>query len=160
MPKDRSGKTKTRSGASLSLLIKELVKNRIDLWNVSHHLNVNPSTIIKLLEGRPISRVTVKKIKSAFLGLGMLHENSVTFRYPEWNQTAVERFRVVYQLYVQENSLRVVGRRLGLSRERIRQLLERGSEMGLFKYTPLKSPRSCAANKIIGKMNDSPGSFL
>lgn len=47
------------------------------------------------------------------------------------------KFRSIYQLYLAKRSLAGVGKELGLSRERIRQLLEEGNRLGLFKYRRL-----------------------
>lgn len=42
----------------------------------------------------------------------------------------------VYYLYEEERSFRLAGEKRGLSRERVRQILEKGSELGLFEYAP------------------------
>lgn len=46
----------------------------------------------------------------------------------------------VYRLYEVEKNLNLVGIKLGLCRERVRQLLKKGAEIGLFKYEPQKPP--------------------
>ncbi|MDC4225729.1 MAG: hypothetical protein MPW15_16135 [Candidatus Manganitrophus sp.] len=43
-------------------------------------------------------------------------------------------------MYEKEKSLRGVGAKLGLSWERVRQLLKKGAAIGLFKYEPPKAP--------------------
>ncbi|MFY9270434.1 MAG: hypothetical protein WAO55_11885 [Candidatus Manganitrophaceae bacterium] len=46
----------------------------------------------------------------------------------------------VYRLYQEKKSLRAVGREVGLSCERVRQLMEKGAVIGLFEYRPEKPP--------------------
>lgn len=119
--------------------LKDLVRNKIDLWRIAYRLNVNPSTIQKILDGRPVSRIIVKKIAAAYQGGGLFDDSAARHGGRESNRLTVERLKTVHSLYKQEKSLRTVGEKLGLSRERVRQMLEKGSEIGLFKYASLKS---------------------
>lgn len=123
---------------ALSSRLKAMVGNKIDLMKVSALLKVNPSTIQKIVEGRPVSRSISTKIKMA------LRQNAPPEDQgpgsPESNRSTIERLMKVYFLYKKERSLRTVGKKLGLSRERVRQLLEKGSEIGLFEYNPTKLP--------------------
>ncbi|MBI3803234.1 MAG: hypothetical protein HY282_05670 [Nitrospirae bacterium] len=129
-----------REEASHALGLKELVTNKVELWKVSDRLNVNPSTIQKIIEGSPVSRSVTKKIEAALQeGRGFDGGGKTRVDYPS-NHSSVERLMEVYDLYEAEKSLRTVGEQLGLSRERVRQLLEKGSEIGLFKYRPAKAP--------------------
>ena len=130
----------TQREALLSFRLKGLVTNKIDLWKVSDRLNVNPSTIQKILEGDPISRSVTKKIEAAFHASGAIEKNGAGRGRRESNHSTVERMMEVYDLYKDEKSLRIVGKKLGLSYERVRQLLEMGSEVGLFKYRPRRPP--------------------
>ena len=110
--------------------VRTLVTNKTDLLKVSDRLNVNPSTVQKILEGSPVSRSVKKKIRVAFMNEDL---NPVASKY-----STVERLLAAHHLYEKAQSLRTVGEKMGLSRERVRQLLEKGSEAGLFEYKPLK----------------------
>lgn len=112
--------------------LKTMVTNKTDLLRVSDRLNVNPSTVQKILEGSPVSRSVKKKIHAAFTQGGSHPAQS--------RHSTVDRLMEVHRLYEKAKSLRAVGQEMGVSRERVRQLLEKGSEVGLFEYKPLKSP--------------------
>jgi hypothetical protein len=112
--------------------VKTMVTNETDLLRVSDRLNVNPSTVRKIVEGNPVSRSVKKKIRDAF--------KQEELNPAESRHSTVERLLEVYHLYEEAQSLRTVGQKMGVSRERIRQLLEKGSEAGLFEYKPLKFP--------------------
>lgn len=118
-----------------------MVTNKTDLLRVSDRLNVNPSTVQKILEGSPVSRSVKKKIHAAFTQGG--ESAPVQSRH-----STVDRLMEVHRLYEKAKSLRAVGQKMGVSRERVRQLLEKGSEVGLFEYKPLKSPL-IPKNKIL-----------
>jgi hypothetical protein len=117
-----------------------MVANKVDLWRVSDSLNVNPSTVQKILEGSQVSRSVTKKIYAAFEQGGALGAKRTRRKNLSPNHSTVERLLEVYSLYEQEKSLRGVGRKLGLSCERVRQLLRKGASIGLFKYEPPKAP--------------------
>ncbi len=117
-----------------------MVTSKVDLWRVSDRLNVNPSTVQKILAGNPVSRSVTKKIHAAFEQGGALDSKRTRRNGLEPNHSTVERLTEVYFLYEKEKSLRTVGKKLGLSCERVRQLLEKGSAIGLFKYKPPKAP--------------------
>lgn len=120
--------------------LRGMVTNKVDLWRVSDSLNVNPSTVQKILEGNPVSRSVTKKIHAAFEQGGTLDAKRTRRNDPEPNHSTAERLMEVYSLYEKEKSLRTVGKKLGLSFERVRQLLEKGSAIGLFEYKPPKAP--------------------
>lgn len=127
-----------RTRFSPAFWLKGRVENPIDVWKISDRLDVNPSTIQKILEGRPISRSVTQKIEAAH-ARGALNGNGAG-RRRESKRSTLGRMMEAYRLYQKENSLRRVGKKLGVSHERARQLLEKGSEIGLFKYEPAKPP--------------------
>jgi len=118
-----------------------MVANQVDLWRVSDSLNVNPSTVQKILEGNQVSRSVTKKIHAALEQGGTLDVKRTRRKNLSPNHSTLERLMEVYSLYEQEKSLRGVGQKLGLSWERVRQLLKKGAAIGLFKYEPPKAPR-------------------
>lgn len=120
--------------------LKGMVTNKVDLWRVSDSLNVNPSTVQKILEGSQVSRSVTKKIHAAFEQGGALGEKQTRRKNFSPNHSTIERLMEVYSLYEKEKSLRGVGAKLGLSWERVRQLLKKGAAIGLFKYEPPKAP--------------------
>lgn len=132
-----------------------LIRRKIDLWIVSDRLDLNPSTVQKILKGCRVSRSVIKKIEKAFQESLSFNEQGVHRMRPESRRSTVERFREVYRLYQKERSLRTVGMKLGLSRERVRQLLKKGSQIGLFRYRPSKRP-ALTREKILA----SYGQFL
>jgi len=133
--------------------LKGWVRNKVDLWKASDRLNVNPSTIQKIVEGRPVSRSIARKIDAAFQE-GLALDGAAKGRAS--NHSTVERLMEVYRLYKEERSLRTVGKKLGLCRERVRQLLERGSEIGLFRYPPLNPPLPPQGKTSMGEDRSKP----
>lgn len=123
-----------------SLLLRELVRNKVDLLRISDRLNINPSTVQKLIEGRPISEHTAKKVEAAIEGSDLFNEGWAAGEQKKTNHSTIERLMHVYRLYEEEKSIQRVGVKLGITRERVRQLLKKGAEIGLFKYRPRKPP--------------------
>lgn len=109
--------------------VTQQVKNEIELLEASSKWGVTPTTLKKILEGRPISRYIEVKIRSA------LHLDA-----PSTKSSTVERFLEVYHRYQDAGTLRAAGRATGLSYERVRQLLVKGANLGLFEYRPSQSP--------------------
>jgi Mn-dependent DtxR family transcriptional regulator len=138
--KSQAGAAGAMPGEHFSWL-RERVANQVDLWRVSDRLNVNPSTVQKILEGNRVSRSVTKKIYAALEQDGTLDVKRTRRNTFSPNHSTVERLMEVYTLYEKEKSLRRVGQKLGLSWERVRQLLKKGAAIGLFKYEPPKAPQ-------------------
>lgn len=125
--------------------LKEMVTNKTDLLRISDNLNVNPSTVQKILAGSPISRGVRRKIHAA-LEQGRASDPQPSRPYRNGlngirsKPSTIQRLLEVHRLYERTESLRGVGQTLGLSPEGVRQLLIKGSKIGLFKYKPPKSP--------------------
>jgi hypothetical protein len=128
------------SEASPFSRVRTLVTNKTDLLRVSDRLNVNPSTVQKIVEGSPVSRSVKKKIRVAFMQEDLNSVEQEDVNQVESRHSTVKRLLEVHHLYEKAQSLRTVGEKMGLSRERVRQLLEKGTEAGLFEYKPLKFP--------------------
>jgi hypothetical protein len=54
--------------------------------------------------------------------------------------TTAARLQTLHVLYERLGSLGAVGKQVGLTRERVRQLLVKGTQRGLFAYSPRKYP--------------------
>ncbi|NKE70418.1 hypothetical protein [Candidatus Manganitrophus noduliformans] len=116
---------------SLFSEVAKIVRDEIDLLEVSSRCRVNPTTLRKILEARPISHYAEKKIRAG-LGFAPSPGEGVSNR-----PSTVTRLRELHRLYREKGTLAAVGRETGLSRERVRQLLVRGAKIGLFEYAPL-----------------------
>lgn len=127
------GRALHEADTSLISEVTKMVRDEIDLLEVSSRCRVNPTTLRKILEERPVSRYVEKKIR---VGLG--------FAFPPNKNSSrlstVERLREIHRLYREKGTLAAVGRTMGLSRERVRQLLVRGAKIGLFEYDPWRLP--------------------
>lgn len=60
-----------------------------------------------------------------------------------------KQLREVYGLYEKHGTLDAVGRHIGLSRERVRQLLVRGTKAGLYTYNSKKRGPACDPQKLL-----------
>lgn len=101
--------------------------DKIDLREILSRCSLAPATIKKILEGRPPSRYVERKIRAG------LAWGSLSGEAPN-RPSRMDRLREVYRLYQEKGTLAAVGREMGLSRERVRQLLIKGAEIGLFEY--------------------------
>lgn len=117
------------TASSLFSEVARVVRDGIDLLEISARCRVNPTTLRKILEERPVSRYAEKKIRA---GLGFSPPPGGMPSQP----SKLKRLHEVHRLYREKGTLAAVGRTMGLSRERVRQLLVRGAEIGLFEYMP------------------------
>ncbi|HLG22636.1 MAG TPA: hypothetical protein VI382_07450 [Candidatus Manganitrophaceae bacterium] len=129
--------------------LREMVTNKTDLLRVSDRLNVYPSTVQKILEGRPVSPAVRKKITHALQEDGIFELYDAESPSIQVRDSTQRRLLEVYHLYEKKKSLRAVGRKIGLSQEGIRLLLKRGTEIGLFTYQPPKKSRFVPRSKIL-----------
>lgn len=116
-------------GGPIFTRLRARVCNPIDLLEIASRSGVTPSTLRKILAGGPVSRFVEKKISPV-----LEEEADVGPIY--WKKSSVERLLEVYRLYQRKGTLQAAGEELGLSRERVRQLLKSGVEAGLFEYRP------------------------
>ncbi|MFQ5597904.1 MAG: sigma factor-like helix-turn-helix DNA-binding protein [Nitrospiria bacterium] len=121
---------------SVMTLLSSVVQDDIDLFELASRLDIRPSTMRKIVEGQPLSPYVDEKVRFA-LRHSLLSN-------PPVKRSPTERLLEIHRLYMKEGTLRAVGEKMGLSRERVRQLLSKGAEMGLFHYPPRKG---CAVSK-------------
>lgn len=112
--------------------LREMVKEKLDVIKLSERFAVNPSTIEKILDGRPVSLGVQMKILAAV--------ETKTSESTDAKPSMVARLKEIHRLYEHEGTLEAVGRRIGVTRERVRQLLAKGSKLGLFEYKPFDYP--------------------
>lgn len=118
--------------ARLGRQLRPVVQNEVALFLVASKLGVRPSTIRKILDGCTLSKVVERKVDAALkAGALSTHGGAASAK--------LERLFEIFHLYHKERTLEGVGEKIGLTRERVRQLLVKGSEIGLFQY---KSHRS------------------
>ncbi len=97
---------------------------------------MNPSTIKKILDGKPLSyNVQEKLIAAAERQLAA----DVATGEPSKLPSMVERLKHVHQLYEDLGTLEAAGRVIGVTRERVRQILVKGSRLG-WQYKPFEYP--------------------
>ena len=108
-----------------------MIQNETHLLKVSIIFGVNPTPLRKIMAGKLVSRYFIKKM---FVKL----KKEKNFDSAFFKSPMVRRFLAVYGIYRKEGSLVNVARNLGLSRERVRQLLYKGNKLGLFDYKKIK----------------------
>lgn len=113
----------------LSTQLREMIADHNDLLHASPRFGVTPSTLRKILAGGSISRFIRKKIDR------VLGAKAGSGQTPQ-RRSRVERLLEVHHLYQTRGTLQRAGDEIGLSRERVRQLLVKGAEFGLFEYKP------------------------
>lgn len=139
----RASAGSSRLGTRLSRQLRQAVRNEVSLLLVASKLGVRPSTIRKILNGWALSRVVERRIDTA------LNEGALSAPFG-LASAKLEKLTDIFDLYQRERSLEAVGKKIGLTRERVRQLLVKGSKIGLFHYQPLRHFRpSVSKEKIL-----------
>ena len=114
---------------ALILKIRTTVKDKLGVVRLADRMGVSPSSIEKILAGKPISLGLRKKLLAAAQG-----------RPGQRKRATIERLKKAYRLYQEEKSLEGAGRKMGVSRERVRQTLAEGSQLGLYDYKRYRRP--------------------
>lgn len=107
--------------------LRKALIDKDSIIKLSMAFGIKPSHLKKISAGHSISRYLNKKICKKL-------EN-----WPDRNEKLLESPKVqrilsVHQRYQEIGTLAGVGRELGLSRERIRQIIKGGALLGLFEY--------------------------
>lgn len=116
--------------------IRGTIKSQVDIFEASSKFDVNPSTIRKILDGKPVSYSVQAKLIAA---MQRPSPNKANWK-SSYRSSMVERLKHVHQLYEDLGTLEEAGRVIGVTRERVRQLLVKGSHLGLFEYKPFEYP--------------------
>ena len=108
--------------------VEKRILRTAEAIEASSKLGMSPATLGRILEGKPIPQSAVDKIQRALKNRSKL--SRIFFRRP----LKIVRLLQVYDLYKEKGTLEAAGDELGLTRERIRQLLMKGVHLGLFEY--------------------------
>ncbi len=111
----------------LALRLKENIVDQESLLKVAICLGVTPTTLRKILTGHNPSRYLLKKLSQRLQNLADPNEALL-------QSSKVQRLLLIHRLYQQKGTLAGVGKEVGLTRERVRQLLNNGESLGLFEY--------------------------
>ncbi|MEO5863695.1 MAG: hypothetical protein ABIQ79_01475 [Nitrospiraceae bacterium] len=142
---DRAG---TNLTSALASKLREMIKSDVDMFDLASQWGVTETSLRKLYEGKPVSRVLTKKVVAA------LARERPTDR-AAGPSAAIEKLQRIQKLYKELGTLEAVGVRVRLTRERVRQLLAKGRDIGLFEYQPHNYP-SISKDKLIGDYIHSP----
>lgn len=124
----RTAKAPNSDFEDLSSKLRSMIKNSVSVIELSERFNLRPSTIQKIIHGTPVSAGVQDKISFAMQNEP---DNPTNARLP-----MVERLQEIHRLYKDLGTLASVGDKIGVTRERVRQLLEKGTKLGLFEYKP------------------------
>jgi hypothetical protein len=123
----------TNSTAALKNKLGEIIKSDVDMFNLASQLGVTPTSLRKIYDGNPVSKFLEKKLAAALRAPNLTNLQNKP-------SAQIERLQTTYNLYKQVGTLEAVGKQVGVTRERVRQLLVQGDRMGLFKYIPYEYP--------------------
>ena len=155
---------RTNLASDLASKLREIVKSDVDMFDLASTWGVTETSLRKIYEGKPVTRALVRKVATALQGLDQRN-------LPTRPSAATERLRTIHELYNQLGTLEAVGRHVGLTRERVRQLLAKGKKIGLFEYNPHEYPYVSKEKLIedylqssnlghVAKVNQIPPSYL
>jgi hypothetical protein len=139
---------RTNLFSALASKLREMIKSDVDMFDLASQWGVTETSLRKLYEGKPVSRVLTKKVEA------VLACARPTDRVAG-PSVAIERLQSIHKLYKELGTLEAVGEHVGLTRERVRQLLSKGRGIGLFEYKPYEYP-SISKDKLIGDYIHSP----
>jgi RNA polymerase sigma factor (sigma-70 family) len=129
------------------------VKKGIDFKENNNHL---PKT---RLEDKPINNENIAKNPSHIKEQGELpivnitKNEKITEKPIKLPEVKIKFYKNIFQLYKEYGTIEEVARKVSLTSERVRQILEIGNEVGLFEY-PIKKIQSPSLNKIKEKIKE------
>ena len=139
---------RTNSTSTLASTLREIVRSDVGMCDLASQWGVIETSLRKLYEGEPVSRGLTKKVEAA-LACARPTDRAAG------PSAAIERLQRIHKLYKELGTLEAVGKHVGLTRERVRQLLAKGRDMGLFEYKPCEYPY-ISKDKLIGDYIHSP----
>jgi AraC-like DNA-binding protein len=125
--------------------LKAMIKDGVTVIELSERLNLRRSTIQKIIDGKPLSSSVQDKLRYAI--------DAGPDKLTNGRPPMFERLQLIHQLYQELGTLAAVGKKIGVTRERVRQLLEKGTKLGLFEYKPFDYPY-VAKEKILADYKD------
>jgi len=129
-----------QSSLPIATQLNAVIRNSVDLLEMASRLRVTPRTVRKVITGQTVSPYVRLKIQTALEKDGILINPS--------EKSPVQYLLEINRMYQAGGTLRSVGAKIGLSGERVRQLLVAGTEVGLFKYQPPR-PLLISREKIL-----------
>jgi hypothetical protein len=138
---DLSPKPAPRTGASaLSERLYRFLLMVGGTVQAASYLNTDPFILAKLICGRQVNRRFRALIHRRLEKVQVLSTSKriVSTESPaeHWAEDTLTHCRQVYELYKRHGTLEAVGRQLDLSRERVRQLINRGVAYGVIPAEP------------------------
>ena len=127
-------------------------KNKIELMikklkEKENHVNGENSLETNNIEEREgitlrgsITKYSSDKEEQGMIAYGGIHKDNKEIpskKLRKLSNAKINFSKTVFQLYKEHGTLEKVGKKVGLTRERIRQILKRGNRYGLFEY-PIK----------------------
>lgn len=117
--------------SGIAVAVREAVERYGDVIQAAAWIGVRPSTLYKILEGRELSAPALRKLKRLL---------EIPAGQRSLKPVDIQRLEIAHRLYLECGTLQAVGERMKLTRERVRQLLQKGTKLGLFKYQPREYP--------------------
>jgi hypothetical protein len=133
---------KANRTSALTSTLREIVRSDVDMFDLASQWDMTETSLRKLYEGKPVSRFLTKKVEAALACARPTDQVAGP-------SAAIERLQRIHKLYKELGTLEAVGEQVGLTRERVRQLLVKGRGIGLFEYKPYEYP-CISKDKLIG----------
>jgi hypothetical protein len=110
--------------------LKEMIQDEKQLMQIAFCFRMNPTPLRKIWANKPPSKYILNKLQKVQAQLSQGTDlNDFLCKSPRG-----QKLVSIYRLYQKEGSLERVGSLMDLSRERVRQLLNKGTNLGLFEY--------------------------
>jgi hypothetical protein len=111
-------------------MLKGIIRDEKHLLQIAFCFRINPTPLRKILADEPPSKYILNKLQKVQAELAEESDLNEFILNSERGRKLVS----IYRHYQKEGSLGKVGQLMDLSRERVRQLLNKGTELGLFEY--------------------------
>ena len=134
--------------------LKKAITSGKRLQQIAYLYSIRPKSLVNILNNKPVSSYFIIKITKIEAELSQ-QEDIKEFILCSPN---ISRLLNVYRLYKLRGTLKKAGIELGLTRERVRQLLKKGTNLGLYRYRKLhgKSIPRISRKRIIACYKETP----